>query len=92
MDFSLNEVLEDLGIDRVLKIDGFDNSIIGVSEDDRLIYDFDLMVKEYCEQYDCDEIDAIEWIEYNTIRSLPYLGTEHPIIMKSKIRDIQYND
>ena len=25
--------------------------------------------------------DAIEWIEYNTIRSLPYAGENAPIVM-----------
>jgi hypothetical protein len=28
-----------------------------------------------------DEIEAIEWIEYNTIRALPYMGPEAPIIV-----------
>lgn len=30
---------------------------------------------------DCDEIDAIEWIEYNTIRALPYAGDKAPVIV-----------
>ena len=28
-----------------------------------------------------DETDAIEWIEYNTIRSLPDAGEKSPIVM-----------
>lgn len=26
-------------------------------------------------------VEAVEWIEYNTIRALPYAGAEAPIIM-----------
>ena len=26
--------------------------------------------------------EAIEWIEYNTIRALPYMGNKAPIIVK----------
>ena len=28
-----------------------------------------------------DETEAIEWIEYNTIRALPYAGDQAPIVM-----------
>lgn len=30
---------------------------------------------------DFSKIDAIEWIDYNTIRALPYMGEKAPIIM-----------
>ena len=32
-------------------------------------------------QNNIDLSDAVEWIEYNTIRSLPYAGDKSPIIM-----------
>ena len=61
--------------------DSYDDALIGVSEDGRAIYDFDLMV-EWLMKQDCmDETAAIEWIEYNTIRSLPYVGDKAPIVM-----------
>ena len=28
-----------------------------------------------------DEIDAVEWIDYNTIRALPYMGENAPMII-----------
>lgn len=28
-----------------------------------------------------DEEEAIEWIEYNTIRAIPYAGEKAPIVM-----------
>ena len=59
----------------------YDNSIIGVTLDDRVIYSFELMVDELMKDEDWDETDAIEWIEYNTIRSLPYAGKNAPLIV-----------
>ena len=61
--------------------DSYDDALIGVSEDGRAIYDFDLMVEWLMEQDHITSTEAIEWIEYNTIRSLPYVGDRAPIIM-----------
>lgn len=61
--------------------DSYDDALIGISEDGRAIYDFNLMVKWLMDNDDMDETDAIEWIEYNTIRSLPYVGEKSPIVM-----------
>lgn len=58
----------------------YDNSIIGVSTDGRVVYSFSKMVKELMTDNGWSEMDAIEWIEYNTIRALPYLGGNAPII------------
>ena len=59
----------------------YDNAIIGVTFDGRAIYSFERMVQEYMSDNDCDEIDAIEWIEYNTIRALPYARDKAPVIV-----------
>lgn len=60
----------------------YDNSIIGVTFDSRAIYDYDLMVQELMEEGYSEE-DAIDWIDYNTIRSLPYINGKRPIIMQN---------
>ena len=62
----------------------FENAIIGVSHDDRLIYSYDLMIKDYVDQYNCDVEEAIDWIEFNTIRSLPYYENSPIILMEVK--------
>lgn len=59
----------------------YDNSIMGITLDGRVIYDFQLMVQEFMEDNSCDELEAVEWIEYNTIRVLPYAGHKAPIIV-----------
>ena len=61
--------------------EGYDDALIGVSEDGRAIYDFDKMVEWLMTKYDWSETESIEWIEYNTIRALPYFGDKAPIIM-----------
>lgn len=60
----------------------FDSAIIGVSFDGNVIYDFNLMVKHLMDEDGMTEEEAIEFIDYNTVRSLPY-QEKHPIIMKN---------
>ena len=59
----------------------YDNSIIGTTFDGRAIYDFDKMVKELMADEDWCEDDAVEWINYNTLRALPYGGEKTPMIV-----------
>lgn len=59
----------------------YDNSIIGTTFDGKAIYDFELMVEELMHDEGWDEIDAIEWIEYNAIRILPYTGEQRPLVV-----------
>ena len=64
-----------------LKNYSYDDALIGVSEDGRAIYDYEKMVKWLMKTQRFSETDAIEWINYNTIRALPYMGEKAPIIM-----------
>ena len=61
--------------------ESYDDALIGVSDCGRAIYDYDLMIKWLMNKYNWTEEDSIEWVEYNTIRSLPYMGENAPIIM-----------
>lgn len=65
----------------IFKDEGYDDALIGISEDGRAIYDFDLMVEWLMKVDGITSEEAIEWIEYNTIRSLSYAGSGAPIIM-----------
>ncbi len=65
----------------------FDNSIIGFSADDRVIYDFDLMVRELMADNNWNEVEAIEFIEFNTLRALPYIGENAPIVMVRRVEN-----
>ena len=59
----------------------YDTALIGVSEDGRAIYDFNKMVDYLVDKEGWSDEEAIEWIEVNTLRSLPYMGGDAPIIM-----------
>lgn len=61
--------------------ESYDDALIGVSDCGRAIYDYDLMIKWLMNKYNWTEEDSIEWVEYNMIRSLPYVGENAPIIM-----------
>lgn len=59
----------------------YDDALIGVSHDGRAIYDYNLMVDWLMKEEGWSDNEAIEWIEYNTIRALPYMGADAPIVM-----------
>lgn len=61
--------------------ESYDDALIGVSDDGRAIYDFEKMVDWLIEEYGWSDDEAVEFIEYNTLRALPYFGEGAPIIM-----------
>ena len=80
---TIEEKLLDNGYEDVKFLTNFsyDTALIGVTEDNRAVYDFDKMVEWLIETEGFTDIEAIEWIEYNTVRALPYMGEDHPIIV-----------
>ena len=59
----------------------YDDALIGVSNDNRAIYDYNKMIDWLMNKEGWSDNEAIEWIEYNTVRALPYFGEGAPIIM-----------
>ena len=59
----------------------YDGSIVGVTTDGRVVYDYDKMIEELMEDEGWSYEDSAEWIDYNTLRALPYAGDNAPIIM-----------
>lgn len=74
--------LEEVDIPLLLDT-GYDNSIIGITEDHRVVYSYDSMVDELMKDNGWSAEEAIEWIAYNTLRALPYCNNKgkKPIIM-----------
>lgn len=83
MELSKRDILCEMGYDDAVVFDNpdYDDAIIGVTDEGRVVYDYDAMVKILVERDGMDETEAIEFIEYNTIRALPYAGDNPPIIM-----------
>ena len=69
---------EDLAEDAT-KFDDYDEAIIGYTEDGRLVYDGNKIVK--CLENDMSYSDAVEFYSYNVVRTLPYMGEHAPVIM-----------
>lgn len=69
-----------------VRIDGFDDAVIGIDTNERLVYSYskiaDILVATG--NVDCEE--ACDYIEFNIVRSIPYWGEKAPIIMM----DIDY--
>lgn len=79
------EILSDMGYeDSVIFINpDYDSAIVGVSDNGAVIYDHDLMVKHLMDTDGMTADEAVEFIDYNTVRSLPYAQEPRPIIMYS---------
>lgn len=77
------KALADIGHEDTIVFDNpeYDCAVVGVSEEGRLIYDFNKMVEHLMECDKMSQDDAVEFIEYNTIRAIPYAGSMAPIIM-----------
>ena len=77
------EILENLDYENLIIFDNpdYDEAIIGVSHDDRVIYDYDKMIRHLVDKEGMTIEDAADFISYNTIRSLAYRGEDAPIVM-----------
>ena len=85
---SVNQQLRDELPEDAIVFDNmsYDGSIVGVTTDGRVVYDYDKMVEELMEDEEWTYEEAVEWIDYNTIRALPYAGENGPIIMYSILK------
>ena len=71
---SKRELLCELGHENIVLLEPeyLDDAIVGLSHDDRAIYDYDKLVECFMKGDGFTEDEAIEWIDYNTLRALPY--------------------
>ncbi len=56
---------------------GYNDAIVGISRDGQLVYSIEKLIELTAQQGEMDEMDAIEWLEYNTFSA--YLGEKTPI-------------
>ena len=59
----------------------YSSAFIGVSTDNRAVYDYEKMVEWLISTEGFTEEEAIEWIDYNTLRAIEYFKEDAPIIM-----------
>ena len=74
----------------------YDNSIIGLTVDRRLVYSYEKMVEELMKDEGWSYEEAVEWLEYNTLRAIPYMSSAGltPIILEDGVESIieKYGD
>lgn len=59
----------------------FDCAIIGVTSDGNVVYHYDMMVSHLMEIDNMTNEEAVEFIDYNTLRAIPYAGVLAPVVM-----------
>lgn len=79
----IKEFVDDDVADSIIILDGdeFADAAIGLTVDNRVVYDYDLMVQSLAKAYkegdevtDDDITNAVDDIEYNTIPSIPTMS------------------
>lgn len=79
------DILMDQGFENFLIFENpdYDSAIIGITENNQVVYDYEKMIEHLMQEDDMHYEEAVDFISYNTIRSLPYAGEGAPIIMYS---------
>lgn len=72
----------------ILDNPSFDNSIIGVTWDDRIAYSFEKMMEELSQEDGIDTLTRMDIISYDTMRKIPYAGENAPVVIQSLPWDI----
>lgn len=76
-------LLSDWNLDEAVIFENpsYETAIVGYDvHSSRIIYDYELMIDYLVENEQMNEDEAVEFIDYNTIRSLDYIEN-HPIIL-----------
>jgi len=83
-EFPNRAIVANMGFNEAIVFENpdYDAAIIGVDSIGRVIYDLEKMTECLHEEGMSYE-DALDFIGYNTVRSLPYMGPKAPIVMRS---------
>lgn len=64
----------------LLEPEYLDNAIVAVQQQ-RVVYDYSRLVEAFSENGMTHD-EAVEWIDYNVLRAIPYMGKLAPIVME----------
>jgi len=81
-------MIQNMNGDELLKIDGFDDAIIGVEESvkSKLVYDIDKIAEILMTREQMTKEDSYDYISYNITSA--YIGEKTPILIKvGKLKD-----
>lgn len=79
----LKDHICDLGYEDAVVFDdpAYVDAYIGMSHDGRVIYSYDRMIECLIAEDGMAFDEAMEFIDYNTIRAIPYAGDRAPIVL-----------
>lgn len=79
----IRNALCDMGFEGSVMFDNpdYDDAVIGVTDEGNVVYDYNKMIESLVRNDGMEEIDAVEFIDYNTLRALPYSSDPRPIIV-----------
>ena len=77
------ETLEEMGREDSVVFDNpeYDDAIIGVTEEGNVVYDYEKMIDILAERDEMSRLEAAEFIDFNTVRAIPYAPDPKPLIM-----------
>lgn len=68
-------------IEKATTIDGFYDAIVGMTEDYKIVYDYDKMVLCLMLHEEMGEDEAIEYLDKNVLTTYKLYGENHPVII-----------
>lgn len=77
------ETLEEMGREDSVVFDNpeYDDAIIGVTEEGNVVYDYEKMIDILAERDEMSRLEAAEFIDFKTVRAIPYAPDPKPLIM-----------
>ena len=79
----VKETLHELEHDETVVFENPDyvSAIVGMTDEGRVVYSWEKMIKHLIETDGMTDEEAVEFISYNTERAIPYAGAMAPIIL-----------
>lgn len=80
---NVEKILLDNGLDGTPYFvdDNYETAILGYTDEGNLVYSYDGMIEYLALKDNISYEEAQEWIDYNVIRTIPYMGDKKPIIV-----------
>lgn len=83
---TVEEKIEEMGFEDVVifKDPDYEDAFIGCSSDGCAVYDYNLMIESLMKEDKMTDLEAMEFIDYNTLRAITYFdkeGNGAPIVL-----------
>lgn len=79
---NLKQILNDLEYFGTIILDDLDCAVIGINNtEQRLVYSYDKIIEKLMND-GMSEDEAVEYVEFNIVRSVQYMGSKSPIIVE----------